>query len=246
VGSALAAIEQYFAFYSPALGISVAADPTDSLATFEWRIVAERPPTHRQAAELALGVSCRVFKLLAGDDFLPASVQLRHAPLADRADYVAYFGCPVEFSASTYGFRFPAVILARSLEADGAVSAMVHEYLTSIMMPTGSTTMDAVMTLIRRLLPTGTLDLAVVAEQLSQHRRTLQRQLAAEGTTFAELVDRVRRDEAERYLRDTDMPLGQLAGVLAFSEQSALTRACRRWFGQSPTDVRRTARAVRV
>ncbi|MGN6724025.1 MAG: helix-turn-helix domain-containing protein, partial [Marmoricola sp.] len=57
-------------------------------------------------------------------------------------------------------------------------------------------------------------------------------------------VDDVRRAEAERYLRDTDMPLGQLAGVLGFSEQSVLSRACRRWFGASPTQVRRASRAA--
>jgi AraC-like DNA-binding protein len=37
------------------------------------------------------------------------------------------------------------------------------------------------------------------------------------------------------------MPLGQLAGVLGFSEQSVLSRACRRWFGASPSAVRRQA-----
>ena len=99
--------------------------------------------------------------------------------------------------------------------------------------------MDAVVRLIRRMLPTGGLDLDLVADQLAQHRRTLQRQLAAQGTTFAALVDEVRRDEAERYLRDTTMPLAQLAGVLGLTEQSALTRASRRWFDAPPSQVRR-------
>jgi AraC-like DNA-binding protein len=90
------------------------------------------------------------------------------------------------------------------------------------------------------MLPTGGLDLDLIADQLAQHRRTLQRRLAAQDTSYADLVDRVRREEAERHLRDTDMPLGQLAGVLGFSEQSALSRACRRWFDASPTQVRRS------
>ena len=49
-------------------------------------------------------------------------------------------------------------------------------------------------------------------------------------------------EEAERYLRDTDMPLGQLSGALGFSEQSALSRACRRWFSASPSELRRASR----
>jgi AraC-like DNA-binding protein len=244
VGAALEAVEQYMSFYSPALAVGVRPMPRTALASFEWRILDDRPPAHRQAAELALGVSCEVFRLLAGDDFLPTSVQIRHQALTDDATYVAFFGCPVEFSAPSYGFRFAASVLARPLQADSAVYAVTRDYLSTIVVPTASTTPDAVVRLIRRMLPTGSLDLDLVANQLAQHPRTLQRHLAAHGTSFAGLVDQVRRDEAERYLRDTDMPMNQLAGVLGLSEQSALSRACRRWFADSPSAVRRGARAA--
>ena len=35
------------------------------------------------------------------------------------------------------------------------------------------------------------------------------------------------------------IPLAQLAGLLGFSEQSAMTRSCRRWFGVPPSALRR-------
>ncbi|MDQ6523475.1 AraC family transcriptional regulator [Nocardioides sp. LHD-245] len=243
-GAALQSIEQYMAVYSPAIAITVTAPPRARLAELEWRIVVRRPPPHRQAAELALGVAVRVFQLLAGPDFRPRSVQLRHQPLGDPAAYRTYFGAPVEFAADTYGFRFPAEILARPLADDGDVHDVVEQYLSRIAVPTASATADTVAELIRHMLPTGGLDLDLVAGQLALHRRTLQRQLAEQGTSFAALVDQVRRDEAERYLRETDMPLGQLAGVLGLSEHSALSRASRRWFGAPPKQVRRDARAV--
>lgn len=239
VGAALGSIERYLTVYSPAIAIRVTHEAGRRLAAFEWRVVAERPPAHRQAAELALGVTCQVFRLLAGPDFAPTSVQLRHDALTERSAYVGYFGCPVEFSAPTYGFRFPAVVLARPLDADSAVHAVVEEYLSTVVVPTTTSVVDAVTRLVRTMLPTGGLDLDLVAGQLALHPRTLQRQLARRGTSFARLVDQVRREEAGRYLRETDMPLGQLAGVLGLSEQSALTRACRRWFGESPSRVRR-------
>ena len=244
VGAALQAIEQYLTVYSPALAVGVRAQPGDALASFDWRLLDPRPPVHRQAAELALGVSCRVFKLLAGADFLPTSVQLRHHPLTDLPAYTSYFGCPVEFEAPGYGFRFAASILARPVGEDSAVHAVVQDYLDTIVIPAESTTADAVAALIRRMLPTGGLDLDLVADHLAYHRRTLQRQLAAQGTTFGALVDQVRREEAERYLRDTDMPLAQLAGILDLSEHSALTRACKRWFGIAPSQLRRARDGV--
>lgn len=243
-GAALQAIEQYMTVYSPAIAITVTAPPRQRLAGLEWRIVVRRPPPHRQAAELALGVAVRVFQLLAGADFTPRSVQLRHQPLGDPAAYRDYFGCPVDFSADRYGFRFPAAVLSRALADDGDVHALAQQYLGTIALPTASATADTVAELVRHMLPTGSLDLDLVAGQLALHRRTLQRQLAEQGTSFAALVDQVRRDEAERYLRETDMPLGQLAGVLGLSEQSALSRASRRWFGMPPKQVRQEARRV--
>jgi len=33
--------------------------------------------------------------------------------------------------------------------------------------------------------------------------------------------------------------VAQLAQLLGYSEQAALTRSCRRWFGQTPTALRR-------
>jgi len=73
---------------------------------------------------------------------------------------------------------------------------------------------------------------------LSMHPRTLQRQLAAEKTTFAILLDDVRRRAARRYLTGTDLPLTQVAALLGFSEQAALTHSCRRWWSATPTTVR--------
>lgn len=244
VGDALGAIERYLAVYSPALAVSVGAVPGQRLATFTWQVVADRPPPHRQAAELGLGVSVRVFQLLAGPEFRPAAVQLRHQPLAEASDYEHYFDCRAEFSTPTYGFRFDQGVLVRRLAADSAVHDVVKDYLDTIAVPAEASTVDAVARMIRRMLPTGGLDLDLVAGQLAQHRRTLQRQLASQGTSFATLLDQVRRDDAERYLRETDMPLVQMAGMLGFSEQSALTRACHRWFGASPKAVRKSLRAT--
>jgi AraC-like DNA-binding protein len=44
------------------------------------------------------------------------------------------------------------------------------------------------------------------------------------------------------YLSGTRLPLSQVAGLLGFSEQSALTRYCRRCFGRTPSTIRAEAR----
>jgi len=76
---------------------------------------------------------------------------------------------------------------------------------------------------------------------LTIHPRTVQRRLAAEGSSFATILDTVRREEARRYLTTTDMPMSQVSSLIGLSEQATFTRCCRRWWGTTPTAVRREA-----
>jgi AraC-like DNA-binding protein len=238
VGAALQAIDQYLSVYSPALAVQVRVGD-DGTAQLEWGIRAHQPPPHRQGAELGLAVSLRIIRLLAGEDFTPILVNIRHEPLSAPADYRRYFGTTVRFSTPGYGFTFPAAVLERRISSDSAVHQMVQEYLTSVVTPLDDSLTQPVRMLVRRMLPTGGLTLELVASHLAMHPRTLQRQLTAEGSTFADLVDDVRRDEAQHYLRHTRIPFGQLAGLLGYSEQSVLSRSCQRWFGTSPSSYRR-------
>nr|WP_231608634.1 helix-turn-helix domain-containing protein [Mycobacterium shottsii] len=70
--------------------------------------------------------------------------------------------------------------------------------------------------------------------------------LAAEGTNFNAVVDDVRREMTERYLRDTDMTRTHLARQLGYAEQSVLSRACQRWFGATPAALREKWRRAQL
>ena len=243
VGAALRAFNQYMSVYSPAVSVQLRVGD-DGMARLDWGVRADHPPPHRQGAELSLGVSLRIMRLLAGDDFNPIVVHLRHEPLSPPADYLRYFGSTVRFSEPGYGFTFPAAVLERRISSDSAVHAMAQDYLNSVVTTLDDNLTQPVRMLVRRMLPTGGLTLELVASHLAVHPRTLQRQLAVEGRTFAEVVDDVRRDEAQHYLRHTRIPFGQLAGLLGYSEQSVLSRSCRRWFGMSPSAYRRNPEPV--
>ena len=71
--------------------------------------------------------------------------------------------------------------------------------------------------------------------------RTLQRRLADRGATYQSLVDEARRQLAEKLLRDTGYSLAEVAYLTGFSEQSAFTRAFKRWAGQTPRSYRLSA-----
>lgn len=78
-----------------------------------------------------------------------------------------------------------------------------------------------------------------VAKRLRMSRRTLHRQLAEEGTSFAELLDGLRRDLAAQYLTQARLAIGEIAFLLGLSEPSAFHRAFKRWYGAAPGEYRR-------
>jgi AraC-like DNA-binding protein len=241
VADALRIFSTYMAAYSPVLAFRVAplADPERSFLTIEFLL--DSPPPHPQTTELSLGVSLRVFRLLMGADYSPLSVHLPHDPLTPKAEYVRYFGCTPEFAARTAGFTARTADLRRPLHRDDVAHRAVVEYLNGIT-PRDAGIVKSVRTIVRQLLPTGAATLDVVAEQFSLHPKTLQRRLAEEDTTFAALVDQVRKDAANRYLRNTAISLTHLAHELGYAEQSVLTRSCKRWFGMGPAAYRNETR----
>jgi AraC-like DNA-binding protein len=243
VAAALAAISQYLSVYSPALVATLDATDDQRYTRMEFRIALDHLPDHRQTMELSLGVALRIFRLLVGQDFQPVTVHLPHHPLTSAGEYVRYFGGHPRFAEPFAGFTIRSSDLTRPVSTDGSVHDAVRAYLDTVAPPGTPDTAETVRSLIRHLLPTGALQLALVARQLSMHPRTLQRRLAQHSTSFDDLVDEIRRERARRLLRDTDMPMSQLAGALGYTEQSVLTRSCRRWFGRTPTQQRRDVRS---
>ena len=76
------------------------------------------------------------------------------------------------------------------------------------------------------------------ARDLHMSRRSLQRRLAEADATYQSLVDDTRRDLALRYIQDPAKSATDITFLLGYSQQSAFTRAFRRWTGSSPTEYR--------
>ncbi len=88
------------------------------------------------------------------------------------------------------------------------------------------------------LLTTGAASIDQVARALGSSRQTLYRRLKAEGVTFEQVLDELRRKLALRYMREEGLGVKQAAYRLGFSDPSAFSRAFKRWTGQSPSALR--------
>ena len=81
-------------------------------------------------------------------------------------------------------------------------------------------------------------DIDLVAEGMGTSVRTLQRRLHAMGVTYTEVVQRARRAEAQRMLRDRRTRIGDISRTLGYSDPGHFTRAFQRWTGVTPRAFR--------
>jgi AraC-like DNA-binding protein len=241
VTAALGIFSTFMSAYSPAIGISIVPLDDRDRSFFKSEFLIDRVPPCPQTIELSLGVSLGVLRFLMGSDYTPLSVHLPHDPLTPVGNYLEYFCCRAYFAERAAGFTIKATDLRRPLHRDDVAHRAIVEYLSSI--TTRETGLaQSVRSIARQLLPTGVATLEVIADQFNLHPKTLQRRLADEGTTFVALVDQVRREAAERYLRDTQISLSHLTREVGYAEQSVLTRSCQRWFGCGPAAYRKRLR----
>jgi AraC-like DNA-binding protein len=91
---------------------------------------------------------------------------------------------------------------------------------------------------VEKLLPHGKAKAQTVAKALALSRRTLARRLADEGTTYAGVVDDLRRTLALQYLKEPSIPFSQIAWLLGYEGSTSFNHAFMRWTGQSPSVAR--------
>ena len=79
-------------------------------------------------------------------------------------------------------------------------------------------------------------DCACRALKLS--RRTLQRRLKAERTSFQKILREVRAELAVNYLRDARLKSVEIAMLLGYSNISSFTTAFKSWYNLPPAEYR--------
>jgi AraC-like DNA-binding protein len=244
VASAMDYASRYLFVHSPGLVLTLhqGSPLVKKGAELRFEIRLPRQPAQRQTMDLCLADIHHMGQLLAGERYGLRAVTLPHAPLAPPAAYARFFGAPVRFEQEHAGLHITGVTLETSLQAvNETLRQIAVDYLSLNFEAPGQALSDRVRQTLRRTLASSKGKKEDVAGLLGMHPRTLQRRLDAERTSFEAIREEVRRETALRYLRETRIPLTQLAGILGLSEQSALARSCRRWFGTTPSRLRQQA-----
>ena len=199
-----------------------------------------------QATEYTLLSLARVLRHVLGRAHDDWTILLPHGMAAPHEQVERHFGSRCRFDMPVAALRIPSSDLDLPLPGHNDLRLkMAVSYIEGQFKKAGDGVAEQVRRLLRERLGTAQVMQGDIAADLAIHEKTLQRRLAKEGHAFPALLDEVRREGFLELLRQPARPgLAQIAQMLGYSEQAALSRSCQRWFGCSPSEMLRRQRAV--
>jgi AraC-like DNA-binding protein len=239
-GEALSVLERYIHVLNEAA--DVRSDMTGDTAIIEFDFSEPKAKSLRQATEFGMANLIRSLRFLIGIQIRPAAVSFVHPRNREIAKFERFFGCPVQFAAKQNSLTFSRRQLALPIAtADDRLLGILTGYCDEILADREQNSpglQHQVERIVMRLLSRGEAETRNVAHELGMSVRTLARKLNESGATFTKILDRLRFDLAQKYLKDASLTPSQITFFLGYSEVSAFSHAFKRWTGTTPGEWR--------
>jgi AraC-like DNA-binding protein len=235
---ALHTLCRYLKLLSPALVIRI--EDAGANAIIRQDLLPIAGLSARQSIELSVGVVFRLLRELIGPGWQARQVSFMHRAPADTATHRAFFGRAPLFNQAFNGLvcALADLHLQRSPDNPGA-ARFARDHFEAALRRRGDGMRASCKALILALLSGGRCTAEQVALHLGIDRRTLHRHLSAEGQSFLTLLDEIRMELVLRHLRESDLPLGEVASLLGLSGPSSFSHWFRAKFGTSVSGWRR-------
>jgi len=182
--------------------------------------------------------------LAGGKSPQPLSVEFTYPEPEDTSEHQRLFGCPLSFGAAYDSILFDGQELLSPLSMANEALATLHDSfaMAQLDLLSGYSIVGRIRALVTERLSQGQgqgqCDMESIAAALNISKRTLQRGLEKDGTQFKDVLNDVRRQMADFYLRHSHFNLKHVTHLLGFHDHSSFHKACTRWFGMTPGQYR--------
>jgi AraC-like DNA-binding protein len=195
---------------------------------------------HPAIYEFAIAIGLLRARRITSDPTLsPREVHFMHARPADTSRHERLFRCELVFDASITQLVMSTKALERQMpQADPGLRHLLEQRADAMLarLPQSGGYAEQVLSLADSELRTISAD--HISGRLGVSERTLHRRLAAEGTSYRELIERARKTAALRFL-EQPRSLEEVADLLGYASTQSFQRAFRRWTGTSPGSYQR-------
>lgn len=203
-----------------------------------------RPDIHRTRGLSELVFLVAFARRATRHQIVPQRVTVQRMP-EDPAPFAAFLGCPLE-QEDDFAVTLTARDADRPFLTHNALMWESFEPALRRRMAEAEDTRssaDQVAAVLFELLPSGRTQMKDAARELGVGTRTLQRRLAAEGTTWLAVLNGTRERLARHYLEATQLSPAEVSFLLGFEDPNSLFRAFHRWTGVTPETWRTSHRS---
>lgn len=245
LGASLKLVERYFRLVTDSVVYRLDTSGTRAFLRVEYTDALH--PVRQLRNECALVAFARNMCRFVETDLGFELVTFRHDCRSALSDYEAIFRCPVQFGAKRDAIVLPAVALQLPNRlGDKAVCDFLVQHLEeeTQKLPSETPLVMDLMTRLTERLRHGVPQATEIASAMGMSERTLYRRLPDEGLTFRAVLGRAQTALARELLATSNCSIAEVAFLTGFSEQSAFSRAFKRWVGQAPGQYRQEVGAV--
>ena len=197
-------------------------------------------PVGYALADYHLSIVVSMCRLNLGLQVNADAATLRRPMPTDRRPWDDAFGCAVRFGASEDSFLLSIEHADLTLPtANRGMAATLDQILARQLAELTEEDLESrCRHWLAQQLTSGEPTQAELATALHMSQRSLQRRLEELGLSYRSLLEKTRLTLAQGYLADSARSITEITFLLGFSEQSAFTRAFRRWTGMTPSTFR--------
>ena len=190
--------------------------------------------------EVAMTQAMVIMKAICGNQFKPEAVHFNHTRMSDITQYKKIFKAPIYFEQARTEFIYDSALNKQPiLKADPLLKEILIKQIEQIQTEELTDLRSQVEILIRRSLQSQRYQINHIAKHLSLHPRTLQRKLKGDGISYSEIVENIRKEVATERLENSNITIMQLSDYLGYKDNTAFTRAFKKWFGETPVQWRK-------
>jgi AraC-like DNA-binding protein len=186
----------------------------------------------------------KILRSVLGEDFKPTRIKFQHGPPDYVEKYHQVFKVPFLFEQEKCAIVFGKEHLdIPNPNPQPYVKELLIRHADTLQkeMERSNLFQDKVRKIVLIHLGAGSLNLEVIAKELNVSSRSIYRKLRSENTSYKNLLNEVRKQLAQDYLRERSFSIDDICFKLGFSESSAFHRAFKRWFGTNPGQYRKQA-----
>ena len=221
------------------VGVPVLLSPEPSSMLLGYSVHRHDMPATAQMYDTAVAIGYRLLRELCGESWKPLRVQFAYQRPKDISPYRRFFSAPVRFDADVSGLVFAASWLEHRIAgADPALHDLLTRAIRGAEADGPMRFAEEVQCVLNQLVLSGASSAANVARFFGIGERTLRQRLRAERSSLQQLLDQARFELARELLRNTKLPLSEIAATLHYADPAVFSRAFRNWAGMSPREWR--------